>query len=135
MTDVLLIADRRRKGVPEAIEEVRRIITPHGRIVEELEADLRPIPPRTIFDLVVVLGGDGTLIAQCRRLLDRGVPMVGLNFGRLGFLAEFDLDSLRQHATMIFGHDAIVRNRMVLDAIVRNARGDLMKDWPLTKPP
>jgi len=41
MTDVLLIADRRRKGVPEAIEEVRRIITPHGRIVEELEADQR----------------------------------------------------------------------------------------------
>ena len=128
MTDVLLIADRRRKGVPEAIEEVRRIITPHGRIVEELEADLRPIPPRTIFDLVVVLGGDGTLIAQCRRLLDRGVPMVVLNFGRIGFLAEFDLDSLRQHATMIFGHDAIVRNRMVLDAIVRNARGDLVHE-------
>ena len=95
MTDVLLVADRSRKGVPEALDEVRRIVGAHGRIIEELDADQKPIPSRTAFDRVVVLGGDGTLIAQCRRLIDRGVPLVGVNFGRLGFLAEFDLDGLR----------------------------------------
>ena len=128
MTDVLLVADRTRQGVPEALEEVRRIVSAHGRIVEELDADQRPVPLRTVFDRVVVLGGDGTLIAQCRRLLDRSVPMVGVNFGRLGFLAEFDLAGLKRHAAMIFGEDPIVRPRMVLDAIVRNARGDLVHE-------
>jgi len=128
MTDVLLVADRSREGVPQAIDEVRRIVGAHGRIVEELEADQRPIPLRTTFDRVVVLGGDGTLIAQCRRLLDRAVPLVGVNFGRLGFLAEFDLAGLRKHAEMVFGEDPVVRSRMVLEAIVRNARGDLVHE-------
>ena len=128
MTDVLLVADRSRNGVPEALEEVRRIVGAHGRIIEELDANQKPIPSRTAFDRVVVLGGDGTLIAQCRRLIDRGVPLVGVNFGRLGFLAEFDLDGLREHAAMIFGDDPVVRSRMVLDAIVRNARGDLVHE-------
>ena len=128
MTDVLLVADRSRNGVPEALDEVRRIVGAHGRIIEELDADQKPIPTRTAFDRVVVLGGDGTLIAQCRRLIDRGVPLVGVNFGRLGFLAEFDLDGLREHAAMIFGDDPVVRSRMVLDAIVRNARGDLVHE-------
>ncbi len=128
MTDVLLVADRTRKGVPEALDEVRRVVGMHGRIVEELDADQRPIPQRTIFDRVVVLGGDGTLIAQCRRLIDRGVPLVGVNFGRLGFLAEFDLEGLHRHAAMIFGPDPVVRNRLAIDAIVRNARGDLVHE-------
>ena len=128
MTDVLLVADRSRKGVPEALDEVRRIIGMHGRIVEELDADQKPIPARTAFDRVVVLGGDGTLIAQCRRLIDRGVPLVGVNFGRLGFLAEFDLEGLREHAEMVFGVDPVVRSRMAIDAIVRNARGDLVHE-------
>lgn len=128
MTDVLLVADRSRKGVPEALDEVRRVVGMHGRIVEELDADQRPISQRTIFDRVVVLGGDGTLIAQCRRLVDRGVPLVGVNFGRLGFLAEFDLEGLRRHAAMIFGPDPVVRSRLAIDAIVRNARGDLVHE-------
>jgi NAD+ kinase len=128
MSDVLLVADRSRLGVPAAMDEVRRIVGQHGRLVEELDADQRPVPTRTTFDRVVVLGGDGTLIAQCRRLIDRAVPMVGVNFGRLGFLAEFDLEGLRRHAAMIFGDDPVVRSRMVLEAIVRNARGDLVHE-------
>jgi len=128
MTDVLLVADRSRQGVPEALEEVRRVVSRHGRIVEELDADQRPVPLRTVFDRVVVLGGDGTLIAQCRRLLDRNAPMIGVNFGRLGFLAEFDLDGLRTHGEMIFSDSPTVRTRMVLDAIVRNAHGDLVHE-------
>ena len=39
MTEVLLVADRSRKGVPEALEEVRRVVGAHGRIVEELDQD------------------------------------------------------------------------------------------------
>ncbi len=128
MTDVLLVTDRSRQGVPEALAEVRRIIETHARIVEELDADQRPVPLRTTFERVVVLGGDGTLISQCRRLLDRNAPMVGVNFGRLGFLAEFDLQGLHRHGEMIFGGDPLVRTRMVLDAIVRNTRGDLVHE-------
>jgi NAD+ kinase len=47
-------------------------------------------------DLVLVLGGDGTMLRALRRLLDTGIPAIGVNFGRVGFLtaiAESDLDA------------------------------------------
>ena len=38
-------------------------------------------------DLVLILGGDGTIISVARRILDQAVPVAGVNFGRVGFLA------------------------------------------------
>jgi len=46
-------------------------------------------------DLIIVLGGDGTLLSTARRLKGRQVPVMGFNFGRLGFLALFSPDNIR----------------------------------------
>ncbi|MBX3356647.1 MAG: NAD(+)/NADH kinase [Phycisphaeraceae bacterium] len=124
MSAVLLLATRSRAGVGPVLEEVRRIVARHAMIVAEMEADHTAIPPSLSFDRAVVVGGDGTLISQCRRMLDRGVPLVGVHFGRLGFLAEFDDVSLATHAEQVFGPDPLVRTRMALDAVVRNAAGE-----------
>src|SRR4051794_28812431 len=45
-------------------------------------------------DLAVVLGGDGTMLRALRRFLGTGVPVIGANFGRVGFLAAFEADQL-----------------------------------------
>jgi len=123
MSEVLLIATRGRAGVGPVLEQVRRVVAHHATIVGDLEADDAPIDPALVFDRVVVVGGDGTLISQCRRVLDRGVALVGVHFGRLGFLAEFDDASLSAHADRVFGPDPLVRTRMALDVIVRDAHG------------
>ncbi len=48
-------------------------------------------------DLVLAVGGDGTLLHAARRFADRGVPLAGINRGRLGFLADISPDEMLQH--------------------------------------
>lgn len=123
---VVLLANRERPGLGPVVDEVRRVVKHHASIVAELEAEAAPIDSKIQFDRAVVVGGDGTLISQCRRILDRGVPLVGVHFGRLGFLAEFDAESLAEHAAMVFGSNPLVRSRVAIEATVRNAAGKVV---------
>ncbi len=50
--------------------------------------------PRTPGDLVVSLGGDGTILAALRRYAGRDVPVFAMNFGEIGFLATVERDGL-----------------------------------------
>ena len=120
---VLLVANPRRDGVPTLLAEVRRIVAAHGFTARELEPHHDPLPPDIDAALAIVLGGDGTLLGQARRLADRGVPLVGVNVGRLGFLAEFDLPALERHAAAIFAGRASVRERLLLRAELVRADG------------
>lgn len=52
-------------------------------------------------DFVMVLGGDGTMLAATTLLRDSGVPMLGINLGRLGFLASIDKTHIRQSVAML----------------------------------
>ncbi|MBL9140345.1 MAG: NAD(+)/NADH kinase [Phycisphaerae bacterium] len=124
MTRTLIIAATRRPGTADVLAEVRRIVTAHSEIVGEFDVE-DTLPPALKADRAVVVGGDGTIMAALRQLVDRTVPVVGVNTGRLGFLAEFDAATLRAHAKAVFGTEPDVRTRMVLAAQVRNAAGDL----------
>jgi NAD+ kinase len=115
---VLLLANRSRPEVPTLIDEVRHGISQHARIVNELEADDTPLPDDIQADLAVVLGGDGTLLSQARRLAHRNIPLVGVNFGRLGFLAEFDWQTLQQHASVVFGPNPPIHQHLILQTNV-----------------
>lgn len=107
---VLLLVNRSKPDVVAALDEVRRLITAHGRLVSELDADNTPLPSHKAAgaELIVVLGGDGTLLGQSRRCVALGLPMLGVNFGKLGFMAEFDMSSLRDHAASLFGRGPLV---------------------------
>jgi NAD+ kinase len=97
------------------LPEVRGIVKESSELIGEMGLD-DPLPEGT--DLLVVLGGDGTLIATIRRTLGSGVPVLGVNAGRLGVLAEFSVDSLREHASEVFGPQPVVREHFVLNVLV-----------------
>ncbi len=125
---VLLLVNREKKSVARALPEIRARIEQHGRLVDELEADSAPSPaplPKHAdeADLVVVLGGDGTLLSQTRRTAHLGLPMLGINLGKLGFMAEFDLDAFCAQAPAILsGAELTCQDRPLLD--VRLMRND-----------
>lgn len=52
-------------------------------------------------DFIMVLGGDGTMLAATTLVRDAGVPMLGINLGRLGFLASIEKTHIRQSVTML----------------------------------
>lgn len=120
---VLLVASPDRPGVPQVLPEVRRIVGMHARIAGEMPTADAPLPSGVDFSRAVAVGGDGTFIALARRLIDRGVPIIGVNSGRLGFLAEFDPASLERHASMVFGPSPLVRQRIVMQVRVHRATG------------
>jgi len=46
-------------------------------------------------DLIIAIGGDGTLLNTARSVVDKNIPMVGINLGRLGFLADINVDDMK----------------------------------------
>lgn len=73
-------------------------------------------------DLILVLGGDGTMISTARMLGDRGVAVLGVNYGGLGYLAEFRIEELYVALESILTGDYRVDQRVML--AVELMRGD-----------
>lgn len=115
---VILLANHARPEIRRVVDKMRPDIGRFADIVAELEADSGPLPGDTRADLAIAVGGDGTLISQARRVVDRGLPLVGVNFGRLGFLAEYDVQSLIQHADIVFSENPPIHEHMMLKATV-----------------
>ena len=68
--------------------------------------------------LAIAIGGDGTLIQHGRTLAQQNIPLVGVNSGRLGFLARFDVDSLMKYREAIFTQSPKILQAMLLDITV-----------------
>lgn len=74
-------------------------------------------------DLVIVLGGDGTILAVARAIGRRDVPILAVNLGTLGFLAEVSVDELFEQLDAILAGGFRVESRMRLDVSVVHADG------------
>ncbi|NLU76403.1 NAD kinase [Streptomyces sp. HNM0575] len=84
-------------------------------------------------ELIVVLGGDGTLLRGAEFARASGVPMMGVNLGRVGFLAEAERDDLEEvvHRVVTRGYE--VEERMTLDVLVRTDGQILHHDWAINE--
>lgn len=72
-------------------------------------------------DLVIVVGGDGTLLKAAHAVADRPVPLVGVNLGKLGFLADITPERLQDDIAAILQGDCSREERLLLDSCVLRA--------------
>jgi NAD+ kinase len=79
----------------------------------------------SIVDLIVVFGGDGTILRTARLVRDRDVPIVGINLGVFGYLTEVNLDEMYSALEVILAGEFQVEKRMMLDVEI-NGRGETL---------
>jgi len=72
----------------------------------------------------VVLGGDGSILSAARLLTGPAVPVVGINLGKLGYLAAFSLEEFKEQFATILAGDARIERRLMLEAEVRHKTGE-----------
>jgi len=85
-----------RVDVEDAVDRVRAVADAAGVTLLDEGAD-----PRAA-ELAVALGGDGTMLRTLARLLGSDVPVIGINFGRVGFLASIGPDELERQLPRVF---------------------------------
>lgn len=122
MTDAFVMridGDGARPGVADA---ARRLVTMLAGQVAVRDVDLTGAADlsRARADLLVVLGGDGAILSAARRLLDNAIPVLGINFGKLGFLAGIRASEMETSArSVIVEQHYHVSRRMQLEAALR----------------
>ncbi len=106
-----------RVDVTEAMEVVERLARERGiEIVEDSP------------DLAVVLGGDGTMLRALKRFLGAGVPVVGVNYGRVGFLASMGKEDLEAGLARVFDGKFEVVELPTLEVEVAGERHPAVND-------
>jgi len=121
---LVILGDLENSQVAGAIEEFTAFakgkaqITSAGRI-EDCELQILKK-----CDFAVVFGGDGTIISAGRSLGGSGVPIIGVNLGKLGFLAEFSVAELKELFNDITSGKAQIEKRMMLNCGVSGGKRD-----------
>ena len=116
--------------LPDVLDQLAGVLERHGLeiLMDEATAAAARKPPREVMplermaeraDLVVVLGGDGTLISCARQVSEHGVPLVGVNLGRLGFLTDIPADALAPAIEAVIEGEFTAEQRTLLQGGVR----------------
>ena len=117
---VLLLINAGKEPVIEALKTFRPWLEERAEVVGQFETGDthgrgEALPDA---DVAMVLGGDGTFLSQARILVDRRVPMLGINFGKVGFLAEWDIAYVKRHWASIACGGCRVTQRILMDVDV-----------------
>ena len=101
------------------------IEAPHGSLYDE---DLRKRVRKGEFDVLIIAGGDGSVLRAGHLCAPSGVPILGVNLGRMGFLIQVDRHEWREYFDKLFNGEAWIENRMMLNAQHIRA-GESMGNW------
>jgi NAD+ kinase len=80
-------------------------------------------------DLAIVMGGDGTLLNIARSLVDSEVPLIGVNQGRLGFLADVSIDTMFSTLDDMLSGQYVAEDRIMLEASVERHEDVLIASY------
>lgn len=89
--------------------------------------------PENNLELVMVLGGDGTILKAAEIVRESATPLMGINLGHVGFLAESEREGLSHAVARVVARDYLVKERLTLDVRVLVAGNEVYRTWALNE--
>lgn len=154
---ILLVVHTGREEATETARRVEKVLGEHGIALRVLTAEavdrgslhLAPGEMRSLgvdidvvdadeqaaegCELVLALGGDGTFLRAAELARNVEIPVLGINLGRIGFLAEAEADAIDKVLDHVIARDYRVEQRMTLDVAVRQDGAVCDRGWALNE--
>ena len=154
---VLLVVHTGREEATETARRVEKVLSDNGISLRLLSAEsvdrgplqLAPDDMRAMgvdievvdadpqaaegCELVLVLGGDGTFLRAAELARNAGIPVLGVNLGRIGFLAEAEAEDIDLVLDHVVARDYQVEDRLTLDVVVRQRGRVIEQGWALNE--
>ena len=121
MNNFFIIANKQKDINLEITEQIRHHISRLGavcNIYDQYDRDVSSIDIPDEPQCILVIGGDGTILAAARMLVGSNIPLLGINLGTLGFLADVNLADLSKTLDLLLQDQYQVENRIMLTAEV-----------------
>jgi NAD+ kinase len=121
---IVVLGNAKRPGVPEAAESLLPFLREHAEVVL---VDLLQEENLSVCnaDLTIVLGGDGAILRAARQMGYCQTPVLGVNLGRLGFLADVSPDELRACFPAVVRGEYRVTRHLMFECLVEAPGGPL----------
>ena len=126
---ILVVAHPDRSGTGEAVATAVRELEAHG---VETVVEFDPNASDAV-DAALVLGGDGTMLHAADLTRGFDIPLLGVNFGGVGFLAELESDGLQEAAVCLAENTYSIEERGTLEWVVNPPTGVASHGWALNE--
>lgn len=124
--EIHLVTHKYRPDAQQSAAIIESELTRHG-------FDVRRSGPLGDAEIVVVLGGDGTILSATELTRGTEVPIVGINYGHVGFLAEVEPEALPRVVEQITAREWTLDRRMTMDVEVTLSDGTRASTWTLNE--
>lgn len=136
---VLLVVNSSRPAAQEAASELASIFTASGfAVLTNVESEIShtaTADSTTLFgcEIAIVLGGDGTMLRGAEAVRGLRIPLLGVNLGHVGFLAEVEKPSMQEIADSVIQKTYVTDERMVLAYSVERSDVPVAQGWALNE--
>ena len=127
MKRFLIITNDKKDPGYELTNEIADYIRSKGAVAmiaaKSMDAGRGSIIPDDDIDCVLVLGGDGTMLRAARDVMERQIPLLGINLGTVGFLADVDKDEYKEAIDLLLEDRCFLQERMTISATITGSDG------------
>ena len=118
---ILILGSRDKRSVRETVERLLPFLEERVEVVSNNVLQPGPLALDSA-EFALVFGGDGSMLSAARNLQNTQIPMLGVNLGTLGFLAEFAVEELKEQFDTLLKGPLPISRRMQLEVRVHNGQ-------------